>query len=102
MKSFFAAAAFAATFAVGLGAHAQEAAVPDSIVLCSGCHGEQGISLADEIPNLAGQKKPYLTKALKDYRANRRNNPTMNAMAANLSDEDIENLANYFSGLKRP
>lgn len=102
MKSFFTAATFAATLAVGLSAHAQEAAVPDMVVLCSGCHGEQGISLADEIPNLAGQKKPYLIKALKDYRATRRNNPTMNAMAGNLSDDDIEKLATYFSGLKRP
>lgn len=71
-------------------------------VLCSGCHGEQGISVSNEIPNLAGQKKAYLIKAIKDYRSKRRNNPTMNAMAESLSDQDIELLASHFSSLKRP
>ncbi len=68
--------------------------------LCAGCHGADGISLAPDIPNLAGQKEAYLIKAIKDYRSNKRKNPMMNSMAANLSDEDIADLAAFFSRLK--
>ncbi len=68
--------------------------------LCAGCHGADGISLAPNIPNLAGQKEEYLIKAIKDYRSNKRKNPMMNSMAANLSDTDIEDLAAFFSSLK--
>ncbi|MDH5300172.1 MAG: cytochrome c [Gammaproteobacteria bacterium] len=84
------------------GAIAENNVAPETVVLCAGCHGEQGISISDEIPNLAGQKKQYLIKAIKDYRSNHRNNPTMNAMAASLTDADIEQVASYFSQLKRP
>ena len=70
--------------------------------LCSGCHGKNGISINDETPNLAAQKRAYIVKAVKDYRSGRRSNPMMSAMAANLKDEEIELLATYFSELKHP
>ena len=54
-------------------------------------------------PNLAGQHEDYLVKALADYRAGRRTNAIMAPMAANLSDQDIEDLAAWYAsqdGLK--
>lgn len=68
--------------------------------VCAGCHGANGISAADMFPNLAGQKKGYLVGALKAYREKTRNNPMMNGMAASLSDQQIDDLAAYFSSLK--
>lgn len=77
-----------------------EAAKATATSICAGCHGPNGISAADIYPNLAGQKKGYLVAALKAYRDKTRNNPMMNGMAAPLSDQQIEDLAAYFSGLK--
>jgi len=68
--------------------------------VCAGCHGAAGISVVPNYPNLAGQKEAYLVKAMKDYKSGARSDPTMKAMAAPLSDDDIANLAAYFSSLK--
>ena len=66
---------------------------------CIGCHGSNGIGLGSEFPNLAGQKKLYLIKQLKDFRDGSRVDPTMKAIASTLSDTDIKNLSSYYSGL---
>ena len=71
--------------------------------VCQACHGLDGKSITPTYPNLAGQHESYLVKALADYRAGRRTNPVMAPMAANLSDQDIEDLAAWYSsqdGLK--
>jgi len=71
--------------------------------VCQACHGVDGKSIAPNYPNLAGQHESYLVKALADYRAGRRTNPIMAPMAANLSDQDIEDLAAWYAsqdGLK--
>lgn len=68
--------------------------------LCFGCHGESGISYTDDIPNLAGQKLTYIENQLKNFRSGLRKNPVMQSMAADLSNEDIHNLASFFSSLK--
>ena len=67
---------------------------------CAGCHGVNGISNNPEWPNLAGQKQAYLKSALKMYRDGIRKNAMMSAMAKNLSDADIANLAAYYASLK--
>jgi cytochrome c553 len=67
---------------------------------CAACHGANGISMAPNYPNLAGQKEAYLLKQMKAFKDGSRKDPTMNAMAAPLSDADMENLAAYFSSLK--
>lgn len=70
--------------------------------VCAACHGTNGISMAPMYPNLAGQKAQYLENSLKAYRAGQRGGPTaalMNPQAANLSDQDIADLAAYFSSL---
>lgn len=64
---------------------------------CAACHGVDGNSMTPTFPNLAGQSEEYIVKQLKDFKAGTRTDPTMNAMAAPLSDEDMENLAAYFS-----
>lgn len=69
--------------------------------LCAGCHGANGISVSPEIPNLAGQKEAYIVKAAKDYKTNVRKNPMMNTMIANVPDKDIEDIAAFFSAIKK-
>jgi len=67
---------------------------------CAGCHGAAGISAVPMYPNLAGQKEAYLVKQMKAFKTKTRTDPTMNAMAAPLSDADMANIAAYFSSLK--
>ncbi len=68
-------------------------------VLCATCHGVDGIGLSQEYPNLAGQKNTYLIKQLKAFKLGHRQEATMQAMTAGLSDEDIINLASFYSQL---
>lgn len=66
---------------------------------CAGCHGEAGVSVSGEIPNLAAQKAEYLEEQLEAFREGERTNPLMNAVAAQLEDAEIENLAAHFAAL---
>ncbi len=66
---------------------------------CAACHGTQGVSTNPVWPNLAGQHAAYLAIALKAYRDGRRVDPLMSLMARPLSDQDIADLAAYFSSL---
>lgn len=67
---------------------------------CVSCHGRGGKSTNPNNPNLAGQKKNYLIKAMKAYKDGSRKDPMMNSLAAGLSDADIENIAEYFASVK--
>ena len=67
---------------------------------CVACHGMDGHSANPLWPNLAGQKDQYLIKQMKDFRDGKRSDPVMAPMAAGLSDEDIANLAAYYSSVK--
>jgi cytochrome c553 len=67
---------------------------------CAGCHGANGISAVPTYPNLAGQKEAYLSKQMKAFKDGSRKDPTMNAMAAPLSDADIANISAFYAGLK--
>ena len=67
---------------------------------CMACHGPAGISINPMWPNLAGQQDMYLVKQMKDFRDGKRQDPVMAPMAMSLSDEDIADLAVYYSGLK--
>ncbi len=64
---------------------------------CMACHGPDGNSPADTWPKLAGQMPEYITKQLRDFRAGARSNEQMSPMAKPLSDQDIADLAAYFS-----
>ena len=65
------------------------------------CHGPDGNkpSAADQ-PILAGQHYDYLVRALTDYKIGRRTNPIMKGFAGQLSKQDIEDLAAWFSSQK--
>jgi cytochrome c553 len=65
--------------------------------VCAACHGAGGVSVSDTIPNLAGQKAAYLETQLKALKDGSRKNPVMNAIAGQLSAEDIANVAAYFA-----
>jgi len=67
--------------------------------VCSACHGINGVSVADAIPNLAGQKAAYLEAQLKALKDGSRKHPVMGAIAAQLSADDIGNVAAYFASL---
>jgi cbb3-type cytochrome c oxidase subunit III len=64
---------------------------------CAACHGADGNSNNPEWPKLAGQNAAYLIKQLQNFKSGERVNATMNGMAANLSEQDMEDLAAYFS-----
>jgi cytochrome c553 len=65
---------------------------------CQACHGADGNGIGDpQYPLLAGQYADYLTQSLKNYRAGARVNVIMQGFAGTLSDQDIADLAAYFS-----
>ena len=68
--------------------------------LCAACHGPDGNSVNAMWPNLAGQGTEYLRKQMLDFRSQKRINDQMSPMVANLSDDDIADLAAYFAGQK--
>jgi cytochrome c553 len=68
---------------------------------CAACHGADGNKPLDPTqPILAGQHYDYLARALTDYKIGRRSNPIMKSFAAQLSKQDIEDLAAWFSSQK--
>jgi len=68
--------------------------------LCAGCHGDDGNAAAPIFPKLAGQHASYLIKQLHDFRSQKRVEPTMNAMAEPLTDEDVLDLAAFYTSKK--
>ena len=69
---------------------------------CAACHGADGISEILTYPILAGQYPRYLAQALKSYRDGTRQNAIMAGFAGALSDQDIADLAAYYSSLPGP
>jgi cytochrome c553 len=67
---------------------------------CQGCHGVDGNSYAPNWPNLAEQDPHYIIKQLQDFQSGARKNETMTSMAANLTKEDMADIAAYFSEQK--
>jgi cytochrome c553 len=67
---------------------------------CQACHGQNGMSVSPDFPNLAGQNADYLYHALKHYKNGKRKNPIMQGQVANLSDKDMLDLAAHFSHLQ--
>ncbi len=68
--------------------------------VCSACHGVDGNSVITANPKLAGQHPEYLVKQLMEFKSGKRANAVMTGMASTLSDEDMKNLATYFSNQK--
>jgi len=76
------------------------------VQMCQGCHGIEGWRTAFpevyRVPKIAGQHQAYLVKALQAYKSGERTHPSMRAIAASLSDNDMADLAAYYeqAGLK--
>lgn len=85
---------------------------PEKLSLCVQCHNKNGISYSEGIPNLASQKYPYLISQLRAFRASAmhildiyikpslRTHDVMNEQAVLLTDNDIFELATYYSSLR--
>ena len=72
-----------------------EAGKAKAQTVCAACHGANGVSVSDGIPNLAAQKAAYIESQLKALKDGSRKNQIMSAIAAQLSSEDIANVAAY-------
>lgn len=67
--------------------------------VCAACHSVDGSKpIAPDQPILAGQHADYLVKALRDYKSGARNNAIMKGFAEQLSSQDMEDVAAWFSG----
>ena len=67
---------------------------------CAVCHGKDGIATRPDAPHIAGQNDLYLRGQLEAYRSGQRAHPVMNVVARALSDEDIDDLAAWYSSIK--
>lgn len=76
--------------------------IENRIAQCQGCHGipdwKTAFPEVYRVPKLGGQKHAYIVAALKEYKSGERDFPTMRAIAAPLSDEEMEQLAKYYAG----
>jgi cytochrome c553 len=69
--------------------------------MCTGCHGIEGFRTAFpevySVPKLGGQSANYIVAALKAYKSGDRVHPSMRAIAGSLSDQDMSDLAAYYT-----
>lgn len=100
MKSFLFAIVTSLLFASSSALAGDVAAGKAKSVICSACHGANGVSVNPMWPNLAGQKEQYLIKQIKAFRDGTRKDPSMAPMVAALTDDDIANLAAFYASLK--
>jgi cytochrome c553 len=70
--------------------------------LCTGCHGEAGISQTEGIPSLAGQPDQFIQWQLVFFRSGTRKNEQMQPIVEQINNEDIRNLGAYFASLTPP
>ena len=66
-------------------------------MICAACHGPDGNSVTPEWPNLAGQHAEYIVRQLEAYRNGERQDVGMQGFATTLSEQDMHDLAAYFS-----
>ena len=69
----------------------------EKAVLCFSCHGEKGNSVVSTFPKLAQQNTSYLVKQLQAYKNGARKNAMMSAVVTNLNEDDMSDIAAYFS-----
>lgn len=65
--------------------------------VCAACHGVDGVSVVPSQPNLGGQNVKYLYKQLVNFKSGYRVNGIMQSQVANLSQQDLANVAGYYS-----
>lgn len=67
---------------------------------CVACHGENGIGISEDVPNLAGETNIYIVTQLKAFRGGKRENEVMSAIAADLTDEEMRAAADWYASVK--
>ena len=67
---------------------------------CAICHGSNGIAVNANSPNLAGENATYISTQLLAFRSGKRKHHQMSIIASGLSDDDIANLARWYSLIK--
>ncbi|MBA3562463.1 MAG: cytochrome c4 [Gammaproteobacteria bacterium] len=72
--------------------------LPQQAAACVACHGETGVAPSPAFPTLAGQYADYLARTLREYKSGERQNAIMAGFAAQLGDEEIEELAAWYAG----
>lgn len=79
-------------------------AAENKISMCIGCHGIPGYKATFpdvySVPMIGGQSAQYIVASLNAYKKGERNNPSMRGIAASLSDQDMADLAAYYSQQK--
>jgi cytochrome c553 len=95
-------AALALAFAVAPAlADGDAAKGKDKTAMCAGCHGigdyKTVFPEVYRVPKLGGQNAAYIVKALQGYKSGSRSHPSMKAIAAGLSDQDMQDLAAYYA-----
>jgi len=81
----------------GVSAAGDPAAGKQTALTCAACHGPDGQGINSTWPKLAGQHAEYIRKQLDDFQQGRRKNPQMTPMAMPLAEQDIADVAAYFS-----
>jgi len=69
---------------------------------CAGCHGTNGVAEDPAIPSIAGQHIDYLVESMLTYASGARTNEAMAAAVKNLSEDDLRNLAGFYTGMELP
>ena len=101
MKNWLIGVSVALALAGGLAQAAGDAAAgKQKAMACGACHGLDGNSMAPQFPDLAGQHASYIAKQIADFKAGVRKDPVMSAQAAAVKDEDVADIAAYFSDQK--
>ncbi len=86
-------------------AHEVTATLPDGVSAedapqaCVSCHGADGISQLLDAPNLAGETNIYIDTQLKAYKRGQRSHAIMSEVAADLSDADIREIADWYAAI---
>lgn len=82
-------------------ADADPAVSREKVSMCIGCHGIPGYKTAFpytyNVPKLGGQHAAYIIKALQAYKNGDRKHPSMRAIAAGLSEQDMADVAAYYA-----
>ncbi len=103
MKKVMLGAAIVLTMVSGQALAAGDAAAGKAkSAVCAACHGADGIAMIPGYPNLKGQNEQYIVSSIKAYKNKERTGglaAVMQAQASLLSDDDIVNLAAYYSSL---
>jgi cytochrome c553 len=77
----------------------------NKISMCVGCHGiaeyKTAFPKTYRVPKIAGQRSEYIISALKAYRSEQRSHPSMRAVAGSMTDQDIADVATFYSTIKQ-